>query len=231
MHCVHTPDTTDGSHPLDRARPALVVHVALRRELRLVGQAVSSVAVGDTARSAVVGRHLELVLRVLHDHHTLEDALVWPQLRERAVAEVLPLVELMERQHEQIHDTMERVTELRRAWEPAADATTRADLAATIGELRSALAEHLEVEEDELLWRAEQHLTAAEWDAIGATASSAHEGKERALVFGMLQYEGDPEAVASMLAGAPAPVRFFVPRLARRAYRRCAIAIHGTPTP
>jgi hypothetical protein len=38
----------------------------------------------------------------------------------------------------------------------------------------------------------------------------------------MIQAEGDPEVVAGLLAGAPAPVRWALPRLAHRAYRRRA---------
>jgi hypothetical protein len=34
-----------------------------------------------------------------------------------------------------------------------------------------------------------------------------------------------------MLAPAPLPVRVLVPRLGRRAYRRHALAVHGTTTP
>ena len=51
------------------------------------------------------------------------------------------------------------------------------------------------------------------------------------LVFGMIQYEGDPKVVVQMLADAPAPVRWLVPRLSRRAFRRHARRLHGTATP
>lgn len=231
MHHIQQPDTTATTPPLHRARPALVVHTALRRELRLAGPVVRRVASGDTDRAAVVEQHLELVLRILLDHHGHEDDFVWPPLHERAPEDVRALVELMERQHERIHDLMARIAELRPAWERDADAGTRDDLAAALDELHATVAEHLEVEEREVLWRAEQHLTAAEWDALAEKAGAAHTGKERTLVFGMFQHEGDPETVASMLADAPAPVRFLVPRLARRAYRRHAAVIHGTPAP
>ncbi len=231
MNRTHTSDLTAADRPLDRARPAVVVPDALRRELRLAGPAISSVADGDTARSTVVGRHLELILRMLHDHHRHEDDLVWPPLRERCAPGEMPLIEVMERQHERIHDVMERVGELRRAWEHVADGATRDDLADAAHELRSLVQDHLDLEEREVLWRAEQHLTDAEWREIGATAAAAHKGRERALVFGILQYEGDPEVVASMLAEAPAPARVLVPHLARRAYRRHATVIHGTPSP
>jgi hypothetical protein len=51
------------------------------------------------------------------------------------------------------------------------------------------------------------------------------------LVFGMLMQDGDPEVVAMMLAPAPFPVRTLVPRVGRKAYRKHALAIHGTETP
>ncbi len=44
-------------------------------------------------------------------------------------------------------------------------------------------------------------------------------------------YDADPGVIARMLAPAPLPVRALVPRLGRRAYRRHAVTLHGTPTP
>ena len=44
-------------------------------------------------------------------------------------------------------------------------------------------------------------------------------------------YEGDPEVIRLMLAPAPLPVRILVPWLGRRAFRRRALALYGTPTP
>ena len=51
------------------------------------------------------------------------------------------------------------------------------------------------------------------------------------LVFGMLQYEGDPDVIAMMLAHAPAPARLLMPFLAPRAFARYAVRVHGTATP
>ena len=49
--------------------------------------------------------------------------------------------------------------------------------------------------------------------------------------FGMMLYEGDPEALALEIAKLPAPLRPILPVLGRRAFRRYARRIHGTPTP
>ena len=70
-----------------------------------------------------------------------------------------------------------------------------------------------------------------------ATAGESEEGmgtlpkRKLPLAFGMTQYEGDPETLAEMIAGAPLPVRLIVPPLARRAFRKHALRVHGTETP
>ena len=216
---------------LHNARPGLVVHTALRRELRLAGPLVRRVADGDDARAAVVGRHLDLVLRMLHHHHESEDEGVWPPLRERAGSAVVPLLDLMDRQHARIAELVASNDALVARWVRSAGAEDGEQLAAGLDELHTVLAEHLDVEERDLFGLAERHLTVEEWQAIGAQAQAAFGGKERPLVFGILQYEADPAVLAQMLADAPAPVRFLVPRVARRAYRRHAAAVHGTTNP
>jgi iron-sulfur cluster repair protein YtfE (RIC family) len=216
---------------LHNARPALVVHGALRRELGLAGPLVRRVAEGDADRAAVVARHLDLVLRMLHHHHETEDEGVWPRLRDRAGEEVVALVEVMERQHARIDELTCACEELLPVWARAASGAVGERLATSLEELQVVLGEHLELEERELLGLAEQHLTHDEWEAMGASAQAAFPGKERTLVFGLLEHRADPEIIAQMLASAPAPVRFLVPRLGRRAYRRQAVAVHGTPNP
>ncbi|MDI1288357.1 MAG: hypothetical protein PSX37_00205 [bacterium] len=49
--------------------------------------------------------------------------------------------------------------------------------------------------------------------------------------FGMMRYEGDPEALAIEIARLSVPLRPLVPILGRRAFRKYAIRIHGTATP
>jgi len=225
-----TTATNTQTAELHEARTALVVHGALRRELGLAGPLVARVADGDRARAGIVGRHLDLVLRMLH-HHQTEDEGVWPQLRARAGADVLPLVEVMERQHAVIETLTDDCEALLSRWASTADRTIFEQLASGLERLDAVLGEHLDLEERDLLVLAEQHLTHDEWEAMGQQAQAAFPGKERTLVFGILEHQADPEIIAQMLASAPAPVRFLVPRLARRAYRRHARAVHGTPNP
>lgn len=224
-------DTVDVVIPLQHSLPAIVVHTALRRELRLAGPLVRRAEVGDVRRARVVARHLDFLLRGLRHHHELEDELVFPLVRARASEEFRPVMDAMQAQHDSIDRLVASVSRALAIWPTQASAGARNQLADVLEFLHDRLVEHLDLEERVVLPLAEQHLTATEWREVARHAEAGNRSHEPALSFGMLQYEGDREVLASMLATAPLPVRLLVPRLARRAYRRHATAVHGTPTP
>ncbi|MGY1618754.1 hemerythrin domain-containing protein [Geodermatophilus sp. SYSU D00691] len=207
------------------------VHTLFRREFRLAGGVVRRVADGDVARARVVDAHLDLIGRGLHQHHTSEDELLWPVLLERVPDELAPIVRLMEAQHEKVDARLAQIGELRPRWVATATAADRDRLAALFDELYVLLAEHLDAEEERLLPIVARTLTAAEWAEMGVRARASTPRAERSLVMGMIQYEGDPAVIAHMLSAAPPPVRWLVPKLARRAFRRHALVVHGTATP
>jgi hemerythrin-like domain-containing protein len=207
------------------------VHTLFRREFRLAGGVIRGVAEGDVARAATVAAHLDLVGRVLHEHHTAEDELMWPKLLERVPEELAPIVHLMEAQHGRVDALLTEIGELRPRWAATAREADRDRLADLCDELFVHLAEHLEAEEQQLLPIAARAMTLAEWNEMGERARADQRRSEMSLIFGMIQYEGDPAVVAKMLAEAPAPVRWLVPKLGRRAFRRHALVIHGTATP
>jgi hemerythrin-like domain-containing protein len=207
------------------------VHTFFRREMRLAGGVVRSVPDGDVHRAGVVADHLDLVARTLHEHHTAEDELLWPKLLERVPAELAPIVRLMEAQHGQVDALLGEIGEVRPRWAATADPADRDRLADLLDQLYVHLAEHLDAEEERLLPIAARAVTQAEWEEMGVRARQGQGQAEGILVLGMIAYEGDPTVVAQMLAEAPAPVRWLVPKLARRAFRRRALVIHGTATP
>jgi iron-sulfur cluster repair protein YtfE (RIC family) len=207
------------------------VHTFYRREIRLAGGVIRRVGDGDVERATVVAGHLDLVTRSLHEHHTAEDELLWPKLLDRVPEELAPIVRLMEAQHGQVDALLARIGELRPRWAATAGPADRDRLAELFDELYVHLAEHLDAEEERLLPIAARAVTQAEWEELGERARRNQRRSEMALTFGMIQYEGDPPVVVHMLTEAPAPVRWLVPRLGRRAFRRHALTIHGTPTP
>lgn len=86
------------------------------------------------------------------------------------------------------------------------------------GDLFRDLVEHLDAEEQRLLPIAARHISQEEWDRRGDVSRRSTPRREQSVIFGMLAYDGDPDAVALMLANAPPPVRWLVPP-ARRALR------------
>lgn len=224
-------NTTRTEQPLLDTREMLVVHSLFRRELRLAGDLVRRVPAGDTRRAAVVAAHLGLVEGVLHHHHTAEDELLWPLLVQRVAEELEPVVHLMESQHQVVDALLAEIGRLRPAWAAAPTTDGAEQLADRYDRLYVALAEHLEAEELRVLPLVARCITPQEWAALGEAGRTGIKRSDTALVFGMLMYEGDPEVIAAMLAPAPLPVRLLVPRLGRRAYRRHALAVHGTATP
>jgi hemerythrin-like domain-containing protein len=223
--------TTHIEQPLLDTREMNVVHSFFRRELGLAAELVRKVEPGDTRRARIVAAHLEMVERTLHHHHTTEDELLWPRLLERVPEELAPMVHLMERQHAQVDGLLGRIGALRPEWAQTADASVRDELASLHDRLHDGLVEHLEAEETRLLPLVARCVTKEEWDALGETARKHGKRSEASLIFGMLQHDGDPEVVEMMLASAPLIVRKLVPWLARRAFRRHSLKVHGTATP
>lgn len=223
-HTTTTPTVT----PTDIMR---TIHSGYRRELRLAGGVVRGVPEGDTARARVVTEHLELVALGLHHHHTLEDEMVWPRLLERVPEELAPIVHLMESQHAAVDRLLAEAAEARSRWAAHAAAADRDELAGLLDELYLHLAEHLDAEEERLMPIAERTITPEEWAELGEAGRRSVPRSQMALVLGMYAYEGDPAVIAHMLADAPPPVRWIVPRLATRAFAKRARTVHGTATP
>lgn len=211
------------------AMPA--IHTFFRREFRLAGELTRGVAEGDHARAAVVADHLDFLQRSLHEHHTIEDDLLWPVLLERVPDQLAPIVRLMESQHRQVDGLLAEIATLVPVFRAGAGAPERDRLAELFEELHGHLVEHLDAEEQQLLPIAARTLRKQEWDALGEAGRARGRKSELTLFLGMVQHEADPDGFAGMLAEAPPPVRWLVPRLARRAFRKHALRVHGTATP
>jgi hypothetical protein len=110
-------------------REMVAVHTAFRREFRQAPELIRSVADGDRTRAAVVADHVQFCLDMLHHHHAGEDELLWPKLLSRVSTQLAPTVELMERQHGEIHTGLEEVRPLLARWWGSAAADERDRLA------------------------------------------------------------------------------------------------------
>lgn len=225
-------DWSDGANRLGvDVRDMLVVHTALLREFRLAPQAVARVPAGARRQARRVGRHLDLLCDLLHHHHSGEDELLWPALRDRLSPHAAAQLDQAQAQHTHIDAALRRVGAARHSWLTQVDAATRDVLIAALQSLHRLLAEHLDDEERTLLPLAAAHLTPTQWHAVGAAGAASVPRSQLPLVIGMFAYEGDPDVLAGMLQAAPALPRLLVLLLAPRVYARRAARVHGTPRP
>jgi hemerythrin-like domain-containing protein len=209
-------------------REMIAVHSAFRREFGLAPGLVRGVAPGDVQRAGVVSDHLELIGSFLHHHHAGEDKLLWPKLLERVPAELAPTVELMERQHEGVHEVIEEMNAALGRWRTGAVETHRDQLAGALDRLHALLVEHLAAEEQHILPLASRSLTEEEWGELGKDGMAAQEKNKLPMIFGMIMKDGDPEVIKGMLANAPLVPRLLLPFIGPRAYAGYARRVYGS---
>ena len=209
----------------------VVVHTNFRRELRLGVAAVRATPSGDHRRAAEVADHVELFLGSVQHHHEIEDELLWAPLAARVPRAVAHLVALMSEQHDAVHALLEATRRLLPAWRATAAVAARDRAATALEDLVTALGQHLDTEEAHVLPLMARHLTAAEWDEFARRGMGSIPARLLLVGFGMMLYEGDPDAIGAEIRKMPAPLRPLVPRLGRAAYRRYARRLHGTSTP
>lgn len=186
----------------------LAIHAALRRELGKLPRLVAQADQLSDADRAAVAQHWTLVSRFLTAHHTGEDEVLWPLLRERR-PESRELVDELEADHERFHALMAQGDEIIASWDVAADQA--AERAAECEQIAADLAEGLRVhsarEESELLPLIPGAVTAAEWAQLPQHAQRAFEPAEMFTVLGMIMEELPPLARAGMMAGMPEPAQ------------------------
>lgn len=198
----------------------VVVHRVFRRESALLPRLVRAVPEGATERAALVGTHLAEYVTGLHHHHTVEDETIWPLLRGRAeaVAEGTDIVVRMEEQHARIDRSLAEVTDRAPAWQRSPGRAAAEELAGALEEHRCALLEHLDDEERLVLPLVEEHLSVAEWDAVGRRGMETVPKDKLLLALGALLEDTDPQERAYFLDKAPMIGRLMWRAFGRRQY-------------
>ncbi|MFJ9648874.1 hemerythrin domain-containing protein [Streptomyces sp. NPDC004244] len=203
----------------------VVVHRVFRRESALLPRLVRAVPAGATARAAAVGAHLAEYVTGLHHHHTVEDEMIWPLLRERAADGLL--VERMEEQHERIDRSLAAVNDRAPVWQQTANRAAGTELALALEEHRAALLEHLDDEERLLLPLVAAHLTVAEWDAVGRRGLETVPKDKLMLALGSLLEDATPQEQAYFLGKAPLIGRLLWKAFGRRQYAASCRALRA----
>lgn len=173
-------------------REMVVIHRIFRREFRLLAALVRRVPPGHTDRARPVAEHLDFLLMGLHNHHSTEDDLLWPKLLDRATPHT-ELVHRMQAQHEAVAAHVERATKLLAEWRDGPTAASSTELADTLTQLDTALREHLDDEESELLPLVSKHITAAEWAQLGQESFDKFPRSALPMMLGQVLEEASPE--------------------------------------
>ncbi|GAA2081951.1 hemerythrin domain-containing protein [Actinomadura alba] len=178
------------------------MHDAVRRELRHIAKAAATID-DDPRRVLSTAAGWELFKKALHVHHTAEDDALWPAMR-GALADRpddLALLEAMEAEHAAIDPVIAAID---------AALADRESGRERLGDLTDALATglsgHLEHEEDEALPLIDATLTEEQWRHFGQVHGSLI-GPDVPRILPWLLDGASTEAVATMLAPLPEPVR------------------------
>jgi hemerythrin-like domain-containing protein len=199
----------------------LAAHAALRRDLALLAQAAAFADLPDPVRRASVQAGWELFKRQLHLHHTAEDAIVWPALRQRLTRSehAQSVLDAMEAEHQQIDPLLAAVDD---AFGRAGDGH-QADVRA-LGDAADALATsltgHLAHEERDGLPLIGLALTSAEWRGVGFAIVRKNGLSAGGEMFAWLADGADPDQAAAAIGTLPPPARLayraiWKPRYAR----------------
>ncbi|WP_327294139.1 hemerythrin domain-containing protein [Streptomyces sp. NBC_01197] len=203
----------------------VLIHRVLRREFGQLPRLFRAAA-GDRARSKVLGAHAREMLTFLRTHHTGEDELLFPLLRERAALDP-ELMDRMDAQHAQVDDAVMAIDAELPAWTASADAAAGERMAARIDAMMPALIEHLAEEEQEILPIVSVTLTQSEWDALGKHGMSAIPLTRRLVILGHITEETDDAERRRFMKVLPAPARVAYKLIGHRQFTRETSLIRG----
>ncbi|MFW3169539.1 hemerythrin domain-containing protein [Geodermatophilus sp. CPCC 206100] len=161
--------------PLDMSG-MYVMHHAFRRDLDAFCAAAERTPLEDAATWRALAGRWERFATMLHHHHAVEDASIWPALSERvrAVEGAPATLEAMHAEHATIDPVLARCAELFDAMSTAPDAATREALAEQLTATRDLLIRHLAHEETEALPLAQRHLPLSDWAASEKAAQRSY---------------------------------------------------------
>jgi hemerythrin-like domain-containing protein len=203
----------------------VLIHRVIRREFGQLPRLLRS-ASDDRARSKVIGAHAREMLDFLHTHHTGEDELLFPLLRERAVLDP-ELMDRMDAQHAQVDAAVGAIGTDLPAWTASADAAAGEQMAAHIEAMMPTLIDHLAEEEKKILPIVSVTLTQNEWDALGKHGMSSIPLTRRLVMLGHITEETDAAERKAFLRVVPTPARLAYKLIGRRQFARETAAIRG----
>jgi hypothetical protein len=188
----------------------IAAHDAFRRDLVSLVQATQGPDRYSPDRQRSVAAGWDLFKRQLHVHHTAEDDLIWPVLRERLghSATALSVLDDMEAEHQRIDPLLVAVDAgFASAAGPAGGQADAGRLAEAVDALAAALAGHLAHEERDGLPLIGVALTAAEWRGVGFKIARRNGLSGGGEMFSWMLSSATPDETRALTRQLPPPVR------------------------
>lgn len=211
--------TSDTHEPAD-TRSMGIVHSALRRDLERTRLFLTEEPHPGPDRRRAVATHLEWMMRFLHQHHSGEDAGLWPLIRSRNPC-AGPLLDQMELDHQRIAPAVSAVEESSRRY--GGDASAREGLLVALARLSEVLLPHLRREELEMMPVVAATLDNGEYRAVEREYFVQPKGLRELGAEAHWVLDGlGPDGREVMLSVVPALPRFVLLHGFGRGYRRAA---------
>ena len=195
----------------------IAAHDAFRRDLERLARAAAFADLADPRRRGSVRAGWETFKRQLHMHHTAEDDIIWPAMRDRLAhsAQARSVLDAMESEHELIDPLLATV-------DYAFDNPENRQIADAADALASALHQHLVHEERDALPLIGVALTAAEWRGVGLKMARKNGLSAASEMFAWMTDGAPADQAAAAVRTLPPPVRLIYravwkPRFARAA--------------
>jgi hypothetical protein len=191
----------------------IAAHDAFRRDLVSLARAVSAADLSDPAKAQSVAAGWTVFKRQLHLHHTAEDELIWPALRERLAnsENALSVLDAMEEEHGQIDPLLAAVDD---AFSRSADSLGGPDshggpdsLGDRVNALVTTITGHLTHEEQDGLPLIGMALTGAEWRSVGFRIARKNGLSGGSEMFAWMLDGAAPDRARETLGTLPPPAR------------------------
>ena len=188
----------------------IAAHDAFRRDLASLARAAQGPDRHRPDRQRSIAAGWDLFKRQLHLHHTAEDELIWPVLRERLAssANALSVLDEMEAEHERIDPLLAAVDHgFTLAAGSAGGYPGATRLADAVDVLVATLTGHLTHEEKDGLPLIGAALTAAEWRGVGFKIARRNGLSGGGEMFSWMLSSAAPDATRAITSQLPPPVR------------------------
>lgn len=219
------------THPMADSRDMFVVHDMFRREFKAIPGLVGAVPGGDGAQVTIVADHVVWMVTFLHAHHHGEDLFIWPKLLERVPVKIDPLIFTMEAQHKGLPQALDDLGAKAADWRKTSAVQERDAVAGAATDLLVLIAEHLGLEEREVLPLIDTYLTEKEWKKVGGSGLKEMSFGQLKVAFGMILNDAGPEQVQIMRNTIPRVPWMIFSLTGPRAYVKYAERLHAADAP